>query len=62
MRADVSRIAEGVAGDITGAPQSPAARIRFQFEFAILMLSCGRTEEAQAAFRRGFELLEELDT
>lgn len=38
-----------------------AERLRFQFQFALLMLSCDRIEEAQAAFRTGFELLEELD-
>lgn len=40
---------------------TPAGRIRFQLELAILMLSCGRTEEAQAAFTRAFKLLDDLD-
>ena len=41
---------------------TPAGRIRFQLEFAILMLGCGRTEEAQAAFTRALKLLDEFET
>jgi hypothetical protein len=41
---------------------TPAGQIRFQLEFAILMLGCGRTDEARAAFARAFDLLDELDT
>jgi hypothetical protein len=41
---------------------TPAGQIRFQLEFAILMLGCGRTDEARAAFTRAFKLLDELDT
>ena len=41
---------------------TPAGQIRFQLEFAILMLGCGRTDEAQAAFTRAFKLLDELET
>lgn len=44
------------------APVQPIAdRIRFRLEFALLMLSAGRIEEAQAAFRTGFALLDQLD-
>ena len=41
---------------------TPAGQIRFQLEFAILMLGCGRTEEAQAAFTRALKLLDEFET
>ena len=44
------------------APVQPIAdRIRFRLEFALLMVSVGRTEEAGAAFERVFELIDELD-
>lgn len=44
------------------APVQPIAdRIRFRLQFALLMLSAGRVEEAGAAFDRIFALLEELD-
>jgi hypothetical protein len=61
MRADVSTIAAAVASAGDHGP-TPAGRIRFQLEFAILMLSCGRTDEAQAAFARVFDLVDQLDT
>tara|TARA_R110000868_G_scaffold408297_1_gene691123 strand:+ start:823 stop:1011 length:189 start_codon:yes stop_codon:yes gene_type:complete len=57
---NVATIAAAVAAAGEHGP-SIAGRIRFQFEYALLMLGCGRTEEAQAAFRRGFDLLDELD-
>jgi hypothetical protein len=40
---------------------TPAGRIRFKLELALLMLSCGRTEEARAAFVAAFALLDQLD-
>ena len=44
------------------APVQPiAARIRFRLEFALLMLSAGRIEEAGATFDGIFALLEELE-
>ena len=44
------------------APVQPIAdRIRFRLEFALLMLSAGRVDEAGTAFERVFELLDELD-
>ena len=38
-----------------------ADRLRFRLEFALLMLSAGRIEEAGAEFERVFELLDQLD-
>ena len=61
MRADVSTIAANVAATGDHGP-TPAGRIRFKLEFAILMLSCGRADEAQAAFARVFDLVDQLDT
>ena len=44
------------------APVQPIAdRIRFRLELALLMLSCGRTDEASDAFGAVFELIDELD-
>jgi len=51
---------QAVAAD--EAPVQPIAeRLRFRLEFALLMLGVGRVEEAQAAFTRVFELIDELD-
>ena len=51
---------ETIAAD--EAPVQPiAARIRFRLEFALLMLTAGRTDEAADAFGAVFELLDELD-
>lgn len=36
-------------------------RMRFRLELALLMLACGRNDEAQAVFRDIFELLDELE-
>ena len=60
MRADVATIAADVAA-AGGHGPTPAGRIRFKLELALLMLSCGRTEEAQAAFVAAFALLDQLD-
>jgi hypothetical protein len=44
------------------APVQPIAdRLRFRLEFALLMLSAGRIEEAGQAFDRVFELIDQLD-
>jgi len=44
------------------APVQPIAdRIRFRLELALLMLSCGRTEEASDAFGAVFELIDQID-
>jgi hypothetical protein len=41
--------------------QPIADRLRFRLEFALLMLSAGRIEEAGAEFDRVFELIDALD-
>ena len=41
--------------------QTVAARIRFKIEFALLMLTAGRNDEAADAFGAVFELLDRLD-
>jgi hypothetical protein len=56
----VATIAAAVAAAGDHGP-TIAGRIRFQFEMGLLMLNCGRTDEASAAFRRGFDLLDQLD-
>jgi hypothetical protein len=44
------------------APIQPMAeRLRFRLQFALLMLSAGRIEEAGQAFDRVFELIDALD-
>ena len=44
------------------APIQPMAeRLRFRLQFALLMLSAGRIEEAGAEFDRVFELIDALD-
>ena len=44
------------------APVQPMAeRLRFRLQFALLMLSAGRIEEAGQAFDRVFELIDQLD-
>ena len=47
---DLEMTAAAVASAGDHGPTT-AGQIRFQLEFAIMMLGCGRTEEAQAAFR-----------
>ena len=45
------------------APVQPLAdRLRFRLQFALLMLSAGRIEEAAAAFEHLAELIDQLDT
>lgn len=52
---------DAIAAD--DAPVQPiAARIRFKLEFAMLLMGCGRTDEAADAFGAVFELLDQLDT
>jgi hypothetical protein len=60
MRPDVSTIAADVAASGGHGP-TIAGQIRFKLELAILMLGCGRTDEARAAFTDAFALLDELD-
>ena len=44
------------------APVQPIAeRLLFRLQFALLMLSAGRIEEAGQAFDRVFELIDQLD-
>ena len=45
------------------APTQPLRdRLRFRLEFALLMISTGRIEEAAAAFETLAELIETVDT
>jgi hypothetical protein len=45
------------------APTQPLRdRLRFRLEFALLMISAGRIEEAAAAFETLAELIETVDT
>jgi hypothetical protein len=45
------------------APIQPLRdRLRFRLEFALLMISAGRIEEAAAAFETLAELIETVDT
>jgi hypothetical protein len=45
------------------APTQPLRdRLRFRLEFALLMISVGRIEEAAAAFETLAELIETVDT
>jgi hypothetical protein len=41
--------------------QSPAQRVKFKLEFALLMLSVGRVEEAQRAMQQVFDGLDAMD-
>ena len=41
--------------------KSPAQRIKFKLEFALLMLGVGRIDEAAKMFEQGFKMLEEMD-
>ena len=58
---DLESIVTDLATDLPDATPSTVARLRFQLEYGILMLACGREGEASSAFRRAFELLEELE-
>jgi hypothetical protein len=45
------------------APTQPLRdRLRFRLEFALLMISAGRIEEAAAAFETLAELIDTIDT
>jgi hypothetical protein len=56
MRVEITAIAADEA------PVQPMAeRLRFRLQFALLMLSAGRIEEAGQAFDRVFELIDQLD-
>ena len=59
---DLEAIAADRASDIVDATPSTVAQLRFQLEFGVLMLSCGRDAEARTAFRRAFDLLDLLET
>ena len=60
MQSEITATAAAVASAGDHGP-TIAGRIRFKLELALLMLSCGRTEEAQAAFVAAFALLDQLD-
>ena len=47
---------QGDAGE-----KSPAQRIKFKIEFALLMLGVGRVDEAAKMFDQVFKMLEEMD-
>ena len=49
-------VKQGAAGE-----KSPAQRIKFKIEWALLMLGVGRVDEAAQAFQQVFDLLEEMD-
>jgi hypothetical protein len=49
-------VKQGAAGE-----KSPAQRIKFKLEFALLMIGVGRIEEASKMFEQVFKLLEEMD-
>jgi hypothetical protein len=46
---------------IEAGEKSPAQRIKFKLEFALLMIGVGRIEEAGKMFEQVFKLLEEMD-
>jgi len=49
-------VKQGEAGE-----KSPAQRIKFKLEFALLMIGVGRIEEASKMFDQVFKMLEEMD-
>ena len=56
----VEAIAAAVAAAGDPGP-TIAGRLRFKLEYALIMLACDRTGEAQSAFRAAFDLLDQLD-
>jgi hypothetical protein len=49
-------VKQGDAGE-----KSPAQRIKFKIEWALLMLGVGRVDEAGKMFEQVFQMLEEMD-
>jgi len=47
--------AQGEAGE-----QSPAQKIKFKIEWALLMLMAGRTDTAREMFQQAFNMLDEM--
>jgi hypothetical protein len=47
--------AQGEAGE-----KSPAQKIKFKLQFALLMLVAGRTDTAQEMFQQAFDMLDEM--
>ena len=47
---------QGAAGE-----KSPAQRIKFKIEWALLMLGVGRVDEAAAMFQQVLEALDKMD-
>lgn len=39
---------------------TPVTQIKFNINFMLMMLSCGRTEEAQTACQKALDLCDEL--
>jgi hypothetical protein len=58
---NLESIAAQLTTDGPDVPASTVAQLRFQLEFGLLMLGCGRDDGAAAAFHRAFELLDELE-
>ena len=46
---------------IEAGGKSPAQRIKFKIEWALLMLGVGRTDEAAQAFQQVLEALDKMD-
>ena len=49
-------VKQGAAGE-----KSPAQRIKFKIEWALLMLGVGRVDEAAAMFQEVLETLDKMD-
>lgn len=49
-------VKQGAAGE-----KSPAQRIKFKIEWALLMLGVGRVDEAAAMFQQVLEALDKMD-
>ena len=49
-------VKQGAAGE-----KSPAKRIKFKLEFALVLVGVGRIEEAADMFEQVFKMLEEMD-
>lgn len=46
---------QGEAGE-----KSPAQRVKFKIEWALLMLMAGRTDTAREMFQQAFDMLDEM--
>ena len=41
--------------------QSPAKRVKFHIEFAVMMINCGREELANESIQKALAILEEME-